>query len=82
MRRYSRALIVAVAVAVWPSIAAAQSQFTGLVSDESGGALPGVTVEISRARRHGARTIRPHPVELRRGRRQLQLTAEALGPSR
>ena len=30
-----------------PRVVSAQSQFTGLVTDESGGALPGVTVEVA-----------------------------------
>ena len=47
MRGYRRVLFVAIAAALWPAAAAAQSQFTGLVTDESGAALPGVTVEIS-----------------------------------
>ena len=47
MRGYRHVLLLVIAAALWPAIAAAQSQFTGLVSDESGAALPGVTVEIS-----------------------------------
>src|SRR4029453_5225783 len=41
------ALGVVVCLLAWPGITAAQSQLTGLVRDESGGALPGVTVEAS-----------------------------------
>ena len=47
LRGYRRIFILAVAAALWPSIAAAQSQFTGLVTDESGAALPGVTIEVA-----------------------------------
>ena len=47
MRGYRRVLCLAIAAALWPAMAAAQSQFTGLVTDESGGTLPGVTVEIT-----------------------------------
>ena len=47
LRGYRRIFVVAIAAALWPRIAAAQSQFTGLVTDESGAALPGVTVEVS-----------------------------------
>ncbi|MCC6989857.1 MAG: carboxypeptidase regulatory-like domain-containing protein, partial [Acidobacteria bacterium] len=36
--------VIAVAL---PAIAAAQSSFTGVVKDTSGGVLPGVTVEAS-----------------------------------
>jgi Carboxypeptidase regulatory-like domain/TonB-dependent Receptor Plug Domain len=36
-----------VAVIVFPSIAAAQSSFTGVVKDSSGGVLPGVSVEAA-----------------------------------
>ena len=32
---------------IFPALAAAQSQFTGQVRDESGGVLPGVIVEAS-----------------------------------
>jgi hypothetical protein len=47
LRGYGRLLTVAIAAALWPGMAAAQSQFTGLVTDESGAALPGVTVEAT-----------------------------------
>jgi hypothetical protein len=48
MRRLSRkALAITLALLLWPLAASAQSLFTGLVSDESGAALPGVTVEAS-----------------------------------
>src|SRR5213593_3759141 len=36
-----------VGLLIVPSLAAAQSQFTGQVKDESGGVLPGVTVEAA-----------------------------------
>ena len=47
MHGYRRVLFIAIAAALWPAMAAAQSQFTGLVTDESGGTLPGVSVEVS-----------------------------------
>lgn len=47
LRGYGRIVVIAMAAALWPSLAAAQSQFTGLIIDESGAALPGVTVEVS-----------------------------------
>jgi hypothetical protein len=50
MRRsmVGRAILVAVACLIlFPLAAAAQSSFTGLVRDESGGVLPGVTVEAA-----------------------------------
>jgi hypothetical protein len=47
LRGYRRIFVVAVAAALWPALAAAQSQFTGLVTDESGATLPGVTVEVT-----------------------------------
>ena len=55
---------------VLPTIASAQSQFTGQVRDESGGILPGVTVEaaspvlIEKAKTRGHR--RPGPLHHRR----------------
>jgi hypothetical protein len=42
-----KSVVVALGVVAWPVVATAQSQFTGLVRDESGAALPGVTVEAS-----------------------------------
>src|SRR5262249_46315440 len=49
MRRFVRPgiLIGIVGGGVLPSVAFAQSQLAGQVRDESGGALPGVTVESS-----------------------------------
>src|SRR5918998_96504 len=47
MLRQLRVVVLAAVVAFVPGIAEAQSQFTGLVTDESGGALPGVTVEVA-----------------------------------
>src|SRR4051812_46616726 len=47
-RRFSRvALFALVSVLSLPIVAAAQSQITGQVKDESGGVLPGVTVEAA-----------------------------------
>src|SRR5213080_3827366 len=40
-------LLVVVCLIALPTLAAAQSQFTGQVKDESGGVLPGVTVEAA-----------------------------------
>ena len=39
--------LIAAGLLLWAHSAAAQSQFTGQVKDESGGALPGVTVEAA-----------------------------------
>jgi hypothetical protein len=48
MRRWAvQSIVGALALLVAPVAASAQSQFTGLVTDESGAALPGVTVEVS-----------------------------------
>lgn len=47
MRGLGRIVVLGIAVVVWPALLAAQSQFTGLVVDESKGALPGVTVEVT-----------------------------------
>jgi len=47
LRGFRRVAVLAIAVATWPAVAAAQSQFTGLVVDESEAALPGVTVEVA-----------------------------------
>jgi hypothetical protein len=47
LRGSGKVLLFALALAMWPGVAAAQSQFTGLVTDESGAALPGVTVEVA-----------------------------------
>ena len=47
-RRFGRCILVALAcVALVPVGAAAQSQFSGRVTDNTGGVLPGVTVEVS-----------------------------------
>ena len=47
-RRCARALLIAVVgILMLPLVALAQSQFTGVVKDESGGVLPGVTVEAA-----------------------------------
>jgi hypothetical protein len=42
-----RAIVAALVFLLLPVVVSAQSQFTGLVTDESGAALPGVTVEVS-----------------------------------
>ncbi len=48
MARRLKALVACVVIAIaFPSIAAAQSSFTGVVKDSSGGVLPGVSVEAS-----------------------------------
>ena len=48
MRNFWRGLILAVVcVCAWPGHAGAQSQLNGQVKDESGGVLPGVTVEAA-----------------------------------
>jgi hypothetical protein len=47
LRRFRVMLLPAIALVLAPSVVSAQSQFTGLVTDESGGALPGVTVEVT-----------------------------------
>ena len=48
MRRASATFVLFLAVAVLlPSLALAQGALTGTVRDESGGVLPGVTVEAS-----------------------------------
>ena len=47
MLRAYRIFFFALSAALWPSLVMAQSQFTGLVVDESKAALPGVTVEVS-----------------------------------
>ncbi len=48
MARRLKALVACLVAAIaFPSIAAAQSSFTGVVKDSSGGVLPGVTVEAS-----------------------------------
>ena len=44
--RRATALVLAILVVI-PSMAAAQASITGVVTDESGGVLPGVTVEAS-----------------------------------
>jgi hypothetical protein len=47
-KRLSLSLLVAIwAVALMPALASAQSSITGSVSDNTGGALPGVTVEAA-----------------------------------
>ena len=50
MHRYVAAARVVLAVALWivlPSVAWAQSNISGLVTDASGAVLPGVTVEAA-----------------------------------
>lgn len=47
LRGFGTLFVIALVSAVFPAVASAQSQFTGLVTDESGAALPGVTVEVS-----------------------------------
>src|SRR5438270_511164 len=47
MRGASKALLILMAALLLPSIASAQGSLTGTVRDESGGVLPGVTVEAS-----------------------------------
>ncbi len=46
-RTWLRTALLAVAVLALPSLARAQASITGVVTDESGGALPGVTVEAT-----------------------------------
>ena len=46
-RFWQVALVLLVCLVSLPLVASAQSQFTGQVKDESGGVLPGVTVEAS-----------------------------------
>ena len=47
MRRASIPVLILVAVTLFPSLAFAQGTLTGTVRDQSGGVLPGVTVEAS-----------------------------------
>ena len=47
MRRASIPVLILVAVTLVPSLVFAQGTLTGTVKDESGGVLPGVTVEAS-----------------------------------
>src|SRR6476619_8476916 len=47
MRRASIPVLILVAVTLFPSLAFAQGTLTGAVKDQSGGVLPGVTVEAS-----------------------------------
>src|SRR5712675_2627632 len=47
MRGVSRAILILTAALLLPSSAFAQGTLTGTVRDESGGVLPGVTVEAS-----------------------------------
>src|SRR3970040_1190770 len=47
MRGASKALLILTAAALLPSLAFAQGTLTGTVRDQSGGVLPGVTVEAS-----------------------------------
>jgi carboxypeptidase family protein/TonB-dependent receptor-like protein len=44
---WMRVLVVTLCLLALPAVSTAQSQFTGQVKDESGGVLPGVTVEAS-----------------------------------
>src|SRR5262245_8413665 len=41
------AIVFAAALVLWPSSASAQSAIAGVVRDETGGVMPGVTVEVS-----------------------------------
>src|SRR5213596_2595502 len=47
MRWASKAILILMAALLLPSAAFAQGTLTGTVKDESGGVLPGVTVEAS-----------------------------------
>ena len=47
MGRAFKSVLVVAAVVVWPSLASAQGTLTGTVRDQSGGVLPGVTVDAS-----------------------------------
>src|SRR5215203_3991206 len=47
MRRASIPVLILVAVTLFPSLVFAQGTLTGTVRDQSGGVLPGVTVEAS-----------------------------------
>jgi hypothetical protein len=47
MRRASIPVLILVAVTLYPSLVLAQGTLTGTVRDQSGGVLPGVTVEAS-----------------------------------
>src|SRR5207247_5465359 len=47
MRRASKAVFILMAAVLLPSLAFAQGTLTGSVRDQSGGLLPGVTVEAS-----------------------------------
>src|ERR1700716_74801 len=47
MRRASKAVFILTAAVLLPSLAFAQGTLTGTVRDESGGVLPGVTVDAS-----------------------------------
>ena len=47
MRRASKAVLILMAAVLLPSLAFAQGTLTGTVRDQSGGVLPGVTVEAS-----------------------------------
>ena len=47
MRWASKAILILMAALLLPSAAFAQGTLTGTVRDESGGVLPGVTVEAS-----------------------------------
>src|SRR5437763_14432543 len=47
MRWASKAVLMLMAALLLPSIASAQGSLTGTVRDESGGVLPGVTVEAA-----------------------------------
>src|SRR6185295_11046293 len=47
MRRASNAVLILMAALVLPSLALAQGTLTGTVKDQSGGVLPGATVEAS-----------------------------------
>ena len=47
MRRASKAVVILMAALLLPSVAFAQGTLTGTVKDQSGGVLPGATVEAS-----------------------------------
>src|ERR687889_228171 len=58
MRGASKSLLIVAATVLLPSLAFAQGTLTGTVRDQSGGVLPGVTVEAtSPAIQGAARTV-------------------------
>ena len=46
-RNFWKCLFVLVCVLAIPGLASAQSSFVGIVTDNTGGVLPGVTVEVA-----------------------------------